>query len=149
MEKETCEEVSAQNISARNAFISYSSHDKNIADNLCSKLERNGIKVWYAPRDVIGAYAESIVRAIDNSSLFIVILSRNSMTSQHVLNEIDLAFQNIPEKIKIKPLRIDDSMFTPSFKYYLSRQHWMDAKDPPLEDRLNEFVESLLRDTDI
>jgi len=128
------------------AFISYSTLDKNIADNLCSKLENNGIPVWYAPRDVKGAYAEAITQAIDQSTYFVVILSQNSMCSEHVLNEIDLAFQNLPNNIKFKPLRIDDSVFTPSFKYYLSRQHWTDALIPPLEDRLNEFVNDLLAD---
>ena len=126
------------------AFISYSSKDKNIADNLCFKLENNGIAVWYAPRDVRGPYAEAIANAIDNSTHFIVILSRNSMESQHVLNEIDLAFQSLPNNIRFKPLRIDNSLFTPSFKYYLSRQHWTDATIPPLEERLNDFVEEIV-----
>ena len=128
------------------AFISYSSGDKNIADNLCFKLEQQGIAVWYAPRDVHGPYANSIVQAIDSCTHFVVILSQNSMTSQHVLNEIDLAFQRLPSNIKFKPLRVDSSLFTPSFKYYLSRQHWMDATVPPLENRINEFVEKLLLD---
>ena len=128
------------------AFISYSSNDRNIADNLCAKLESRGVQVWYAPRNVKDAYAESIVEAIDQSTHFIVILSENSMKSQHVLNEIDLAFQALPNHIKFKPLRIDESMFTPSFKYYLSRQHWMDATIPPLEERLNEFVNNLISD---
>ena len=128
------------------AFISYSSPDKNIADNLCAKLEREGIKVWYAPRDVRGPYAAAITEAIAQATHFIVILSQNSMQSEHVLNEIDLAFQGLPDKIKFKPLRIDDSLFAPSFKYYLSRQHWMDAIVPPLEQRLEEFVEKLLSD---
>ena len=126
------------------AFISYSSKDKNIADNLCSKLERNGIKVWYAPRDVHGPYAGAIVNAIEQANYFIVILSQNSICSEHVLNEVDLAFQNISTGMKIKPLRIDNALFTASFKYYLSRQHWMDASIPPLEQRLNEFISELL-----
>lgn len=128
------------------AFISYSSGDKNIADNLCFKLEQRGIAVWYAPRDVQGPYANAIVQAIDKCTHFIVILSQNSMTSEHVLNEIDLAFQRLPSRIKFKPLRVDNSLFTPSFKYYLSRQHWMDATVPPLEKRLNDFVDHLLAD---
>ena len=128
------------------AFISYSSEDRNIADNLCCKLESKGIRVWYAPRNVKGAYAEAITEAIDGCTHFIVILSENSMKSQHVLNEIDLAFQKLPLNIKFKPLRIDASGFSPAFKYYLSRQHWMDAIVPPLEERLNEFVKSVLAD---
>ncbi len=126
------------------AFISYSSSDKNIADNLCAKLEQNGVKVWYAPRDVNGPYASAIVNAIDSADYFVVILSENSIMSEHVLNEIDLAFQNIPRGLKFKPLRIDNAGFTASFKYYLSRQHWMDATIPPLEERLYEFVNSIL-----
>ena len=128
------------------AFISYSSKDKNIADNLCFKLEQNGVAVWYAPRDVHGPYASAIVHAIEKCTHFIVILSQNSMASQHVLNEIDLAFQSLPNDIKFKPLRVDTSLFTPSFKYYLSRQHWMDATVPPLENRLHEFVKEFLED---
>ncbi len=128
----------------RCAFISYSSKDKNIADNLCFKLESRGVKVWYAPRDVRGPYAAAIATAIDQANYFVVLLSQNSVASEHVLNEIDLAFQNISKGLRFKPLRIDDAMFTPSMKYYLSRQHWMDATVPPLEERLNEFVADLL-----
>ena len=66
------------------------------------------------------------------------------MSSEHVLNEIDLAFQGLPNKIKFCPLRIDETVFTPSFKYYLCRQQWTDAIDPPMEARLNEFVDTFL-----
>ncbi len=128
------------------AFISYSSADRNIADNLCNKLENRGVKVWYAPRNVAGPYAAAITEAIEKATHFVLILSQNSIQSEHVLNEIDLAFQNLPDKIKFKPLRIDNAEFTPALKYYISRQHWMDATHNPLEDRLNEFVESLLLD---
>ena len=145
-ESEPAPKESEKKAPCATAFISYASPDKNIADNLCAKLERENVKVWYAPRDVKGAYASAIANAIEGATHFIVILSQNSMKSQHVLNEIDLAFQNLPDKIKFKPLRIDDSLFTPSFKYYLCRQHWLDAIIPPLEERLEEFVASFLTD---
>ncbi len=128
------------------AFISYTSRNRNIADNLCFKLESMGIKVWYAPRNVEGPYAAAISEAIERATYFIVILSRDSMLSEHMLNEIDLAFKRLPDKIKFKPLRIDTADLAPSFNYYLSRQHWMDAHVPPLEARLDEFVESLVND---
>ena len=120
-------------------FISYSSIDRNIADNLCFKLESCGFRVWYAPRNVGTPYAASITKAIEKCTHFVVILSSNSMASEHVLNEIDLAFQRIKE-IKFRPLRIDTADLEASFKYYLSRQHWMDAHLPPIEARLEEFV---------
>ena len=125
-------------------FISYSSHDKNIADNLCAKLEATGMRVWYAPRDVdLRDYASSIVSAIDSCTHFVVILSRNSLASEHVLNEVDLAFQKLGHGMKFAPLKIDEEELGPAFRYYLSRQHWMDAHVPPHERRLDEFVEKI------
>lgn len=127
------------------AFISYASQDKNIADNLCAKLEARGIKVWYAPRDIVaGDYASAIVKAINSCTRFVVILSRNSLRSNHVLNEIDLAFGRLQEGIKFLPLKLDEEGMGPSFQYYLSRQHWLDAHLPPLEKRLEEFVDFCL-----
>lgn len=135
-----------EQVEAPLVFLSYSSPDKNIADNLCAKLEQAGFRVWYAPRDVRGPYAAAIVDGIERSSYFVVILSCNSLRSEHVLNEIDLAFHKLPDHIKFRPLRIDSSAFSPSFHYYLSRQHWMDAVVPPLEQRLNEFVANLSKE---
>ena len=129
-------------------FLSYSSSDKNVADNLCAKLEGKGMRVWYAPRDVATSdYASSIVSAIERCTHFVVILSRNSLRSEHVLNEIDLAFQRLGKGATFAPLKIDEEELGPAFRYYLSRQHWMDAHVPPLERRLDEFVERLTSDS--
>lgn len=127
------------------AFISYSSKDKNVADNLCNKLEGWGIRVWYAPRNVVGPYASAIMKGIKEADYFIVIVSHNSLASQHVLNEIDNAHSRLPD-LKFKPLRLEDMALTPEFSYYLSRQHWLDATVPPLEARLEAFVEDILAD---
>ena len=129
------------------AFISYSSKDKNVADNLCNKLESRGIKVWYAPRDIhTSDYATAIVNAISKCSYFVVIISKNSIQSQHVLNEINVAFNMINQGILFKPLKIDEEELGAAFVYYLSRQHWMDAHIPPLEKRLEEFSDSFTND---
>ena len=128
------------------AFISYSTKDRNIADNLCNKLESRGIKVWYAPRNVgTGTYASAIMGAISRATHFIVIVSENSLASQHVLNEIDNAHTRLPQ-LKFKPLRLNDIALTPEFAYYLSRQHWMDAIIPPIEERLEQFVDIIAED---
>lgn len=132
--------------SCAKVFLSYSSRDSSIADSLCEKLEKRGAKVWYAPRDVVGPYAAAIADAIADATHFVVILSENSLRSEHVLNEIDLAFQNLPDKIRFKPLRIDPIELNSSFKYYLSRQHWIDATEPPIEIHLGIFADKLLED---
>lgn len=130
----------------KRAFISYSSKDRNIADHLCQKLEHAGIPVWYAPRNIISNdYAGAIVNAILDASYFIVILSENSLKSQHVLNEVDLAFREINRGIKFFPLRINEEELGPSFLYYLSRQHYLDAQSPPLEKELDLLVEHVVK----
>lgn len=127
-------------------FLSYSTPDKNIADNLCNKLEGSGMRVWYAPRDVASSdYATSIVNAIERCTHFVVILSGSSLQSEHVLNEINLAFQRLGKGVTFAPLKIDEEELGPAFRYYLSRQHWMDARVPPLEQRLDEFVRKLAK----
>ena len=122
------------------AFISYSNKDKPMADTLCRMLEAKGIRVWYAPRNVLGDYATAIVQAISDCDYFVCILSKNSIHSEHVLNEVDLAFQEMKRNLKLKLIKIDDEPMTPAFRYYLSRQHHMDACRPPIDQRLEEFV---------
>ena len=75
--------------------------------------------------------------------------AKNSLASEHVLNEIDLAFQETKRGVRFFPLKLDHEEMGPAFKYYLSRQHWMDATLPPLEKRLDEFVEKLMNELDL
>jgi TIR domain len=74
-------------------FISYASADKQAADSICAALERGGIVCWIAPRDVTPGvfYADAIVQAINSAHILIVVLSVNSVGSQHVLREVERA----------------------------------------------------------
>jgi len=106
-------------------FISYEHESKMIADKICANLEKNTIRCWYAPRDVIGDYASSIVSAINKSKIFIVILSSNSSRSPHVLNEIEIAYKLILDgKIQIIPFKVDNEgsiSITPVFLFYIKK----------------------------
>lgn len=130
--------------SGKLTFISYSSPDRAVAESLCRKLEARGMPGWYAPRNIVSKdYATAIVEAIESASHFTVILSRHSFESEHVLNEIDLAFKELRRGIHIRPIRLDDAPMPPAFSYYLSRQHWMMADTPPLEEHLERFADSI------
>jgi hypothetical protein len=54
---------------AQHLFISYASHDAEVAQNVCSAMEAAGFGCWMAPRDVKpGAqYADAIVRALNEA----------------------------------------------------------------------------------
>ncbi len=62
-------------------FISYEHESKSIADNIVSLLERNKICCWYVPPDVIGDHASSIVEAIEQAKVFILLLNENASNS--------------------------------------------------------------------
>jgi hypothetical protein len=51
---------------AHDVFISHSTEDKAVADAVCAILEKNGVRCWIAPRDILpGAdWSASIVDGI-------------------------------------------------------------------------------------
>jgi hypothetical protein len=124
-------------------FISYSNTDGTLANAVVARLEEKGIRCWVAPRDIPAGknFAESIVNAVAGCEVFILIWSKNSNQSTHVLNEINRAFDE--EKIVI-PFRIDDVQPTKSMQYYLGRTHWLDAITPPMEKRIDELAAAIL-----
>ncbi|MFL6211001.1 MAG: TIR domain-containing protein [Pyrinomonadaceae bacterium] len=123
---------------AHEVFISYAAKDKKTAEAVCSILEDGGIRCWIAPRDILAGdkYGQSIIKAISESSLVILVFSSYANKSEHVLAEIDRAYN---KKISIVPFRIEDVALSQSLEYYLSTAHWLDAFTPPMEKRLQDL----------
>ena len=111
-------------------FISYSSKDNNIAYDVCNLLEMNGLQCWIAPRDIpTGSNAISeIAKGINDSSLTVVIFSKNYMNSNFASNELKMAFDK--EK-PILAIKVDDTLPEGDMKFYLKTQHWIDAYPNP------------------
>ena len=128
-------------------FLSFSSKDRRFADLLCARLERAGVGVWYAPRDIqTNDYASAIFDAISHCDDFIVILSRDSLRSNHVLNEVDLAFRQLDRGIRLLPLKLDDAELGPAFSYYLSRIQRYEANGCGTEACLSGFIQKNFSD---
>jgi hypothetical protein len=131
-------------------FISYSSRDQVIADAIVNILENQKIKCWIAYRDAEagGEYAVSIIRAIKNCKLCVFILSHESNTSKHVLNEINSC---VNYGISIIPFKIADVMLHEAIEYYLGKTHWLDALTVPLEVHIIKLADriQILIDKDI
>ena len=115
-------------------FISYSHKDKQIADAVCARLEQEGIRCWYAPRDIVpGAdWAESIIRSIESVKVMIIIFTDHSNASKQVLNEISNA---VNAGVTIVPFRLTSEPPTRGIQYYFTAVHWLDAVDRPLKSR--------------
>jgi hypothetical protein len=123
---------------AFDAFISHSVKDKPIADAACATLEEMGIRCWMAPRDIPpgSEWAGSIIDAIDNCRIMVLIFSSHANVSHQVHREVERA---VAKGRPIFPLRIEEVSPTRSMEYYLGAIHWLDALTPPLEKHLNHL----------
>jgi len=124
---------------AHDVFISYSTEDKPAADAVCAILEKNGVRCWIAPRDIMpGAdWGESIVNGIRSSRVLLLVFSTNANKSRQIKREVEIAADG---GVTIVPLRIENILPTESFKYFLGNIHWLDALTPPLEKHLQEVA---------
>lgn len=117
-------------------FVSYSTQDSEVVQSIVNDLESRGLKCWYAPRDVVGRYAKSIVEAIDNSKVFLICLSKNSAMSEHVLNEVEMVYNKMRSSnndIIIQPLCLEnidmDSSEYDEMMYYIRRINFITPRD--------------------
>jgi TIR domain len=117
---------------AHDVFISYTNADKAAAGAACHGLEGAGIRCWIAPRDVgFGKdWGASIVDAIGEAKLVVVIFSAAANASRHVLDEVGTALDTGATVI---PFRIEDIRPTGALRLHLGRLHWLDALSQPLD----------------
>ena len=126
----------------KKVFISHSQKDKKIADIICSTLETEDIGCWIAPRDIPygNDWAGEITSAIENSELFVFILSENSNNSRQCPKEISIADNANKPIICIK---IDDTEMNPGFKYHLSMQQTFFLDVSIVDKKLVSIVEAV------
>lgn len=125
-------------------FISYSSKDQDVADLIVDSLEAYGFNSWIATRDIKeGSYAKQIMQGIREANVFLVLISKNSIESEQVKNEIDRAFNRIKDGMKIIPFILDNSELDDECQYYLCRQEMFFGKMPPISERVKELVSKI------
>jgi WD40 repeat protein len=129
---------------AFDVFISYSSHDKPIADAACAALEAAEVRCWIAPRDVsLGDnYGAAIIEAIESAKIFVLILSGSANTSPQINREVERA---VSKGLIVIPVRIEDVTPSRNLEYFISSPHWLDAFPPPREKYFAQLVESVRR----
>lgn len=123
-------------------FISYNSSDKWVADAVCHFIECRKLRCFIAPRDITPPdWAASITRAIEHSRAFVVIISERSIASNEVAKEITLATRM---SNYIFPFRVEAAQMDERMTYHLSAFHWIDAIEPPMEQRINELADRIV-----
>ncbi len=100
-------------------FISYSSKDREQAEQLTELLASAGLSVWIDQSGIEAAesWSESIVDAIDSCKAFIVMLSPASVLSNNVVKEVSLASE---KRKKILPLDLEPVELPKNMQYALA-----------------------------
>ena len=127
---------------SRDVFVSYAHDDAQVADAICQGLEQRAIDCWIAPRDIrVGdEWASSIVAAVDEARVLVLVFSANANDSRHVRREVELA---VEAGCILAPVRIEPVVPTGSLRYYMTDAHWLDAVVPPFEAHLVAVVDSI------
>lgn len=120
-------------------FISYSSHDRVHADAACHYLEAAGIRAWMAHRDILpGAdWRDSIVEAVNDASVLVLIFSAKSNASKYVQREIEVA---VDREIPLIPFKTEEIVPSKSMEFLIGKYHWLDAMTPPMEQHFKSLA---------
>lgn len=108
-------------------YISYSSMDKNVADEVCRQLESREFRCWIAPRNVTARQpmSEQIFGAIKKADWILLIFSKHSQESKYVLKEMISAFELDKP---IVSLHIDDSFCSGDIQFYVNGAYRVDGR---------------------
>jgi TolB-like protein len=136
------EEAPIQAGRTHDVFVSYASQDVAVADAVVAALEKDGLRCWIAPRDVIpGAlYADGIIRAINDARLMVLVLSASSIASKHVGKEVERASS---KGRPIITLKADAAPLTTALEYFLSESQWIDVAALGMQAALNKLVQAV------
>ena len=68
-------------------FISYSSKDLQLAEEIDDHLKAEGFDVWRDKREIETDWSKEIANALTSSDIILVIWTKNASTSRYVKNE--------------------------------------------------------------
>ena len=96
------------------------------AEKLVENIESNNLKCFIAPRDIPSGsdYNETLIEAIDDCDIFILLYSESSIKSRWVLNEINSAASRNKIIINVK---LENIPIAPKHEIYLGTSQWIDS----------------------
>lgn len=128
-------------------FISYSSKDERIANEICVAFENEGLNCWIAPRNIqVGKeYGGEIIKGIEGCKVFFLCLSKSSNESQHVLREAERA---VNRKLPIIVYQHEETVLSKSLEYFLASTQWFVPNENNDMDELLRIVKELQEKSD-
>jgi hypothetical protein len=131
----------------RDVFVCFSSENQSVAEKVLNFLENDGKQCWISIRNLrpndTENYWNSIEKAIDNCSVFLVISSEEAMRSKDVQKEVELASTKKKNMLEFK---IDQSRHTQLFKHAFDGKQWVDGYNN-LNKGYNKLVERIFNES--
>src|SRR5512146_836813 len=111
-------------------FISYSRADRDFVDDLIRQVEEQGFDVWVDREDIGGGkdWRAAISQAISECRFFLLVLSRSSVDSRKVTQELSLADEH---GRKIIPIRFQRCEIPHQMSLQLATLQWIDFAENP------------------
>ena len=108
-------------------FLSYHSSKVELVEHLAKYLERNGIKSWYAARNIRSGeeWDESIHNAIKNCTAVVLLFCSQADASIQVKREMSLADKYKKPVFWLRIERVEPN----NLSYFLSATQWLDWLD--------------------
>jgi hypothetical protein len=126
------------------AFISYSSRDREVVLEIAHQLESCGVRAWIDREKIYGGanYGPEIVEGIKNCKVLLLMCSDASMRSRNVKQEIQLAWTYERPYL---PILLESISFPEQVQYWLEGWQWIEVLSRPADQWLPQVLESLER----
>jgi TolB-like protein/Flp pilus assembly protein TadD len=123
-------------------FLSYSREDKTRVLELAAKLRAAGVNLWIDQGGIDGAalWGETIVRALEDAKVLLLLVSPSSVNSHNVAKEVMLASER---KGHILPVHLEPTTIPPSLKYPLAGIQHIELYQGDADSNLQAILRSL------
>lgn len=132
-------------------FISYSSSNQDFVEKLYKDLRKAGVLCWYAPESLETGekFPARITEAVQSREKVLVVLSKDSLKSDWVKKEVELARQKEGngKREVLLPIRLDSAILNTSIGWAASihnRRHIQSFEKWQQPSRYQKMVEDLL-----
>jgi len=126
-----------------NIFVSHATKDSELVTRICNFFEIHGIGCWTHENNIStrGTFQDKIADAIREADAFLVVLTRNSIESRNVYNEVYLA----KEKEIVIPFLSENIKIPDRFLFELGTRDIVPAYDN-LPSQLERILAALEND---
>lgn len=128
----------------KDVFVSHSNENSDVAMEICAGLERRGVDVWIAPRDVPpgASWPDVIGEALEECEEVVFLSCRESYESEYVKRELRIADT---EGMPVIPVKIDDAALPHSYRLLFDPNQRIEIEDPPEDSDHEEIAEAVDR----